>query len=436
MENTNRPNQNNGNPVPRRPRRKKRSPLQIFVKHYLPLVAVVLVIVLFIIFAVGSVRRGNERREQARQESIAQEESLAQQQRDWEQEAAQLIAEADKYAASCDFDLAIEVLNQFSGNPYDFKNLTDKRTEYENGESTLVSVDNVTTIPCLSFGSLMADSSAFVGEKGENNRRSYISAQEFLAILQQMYDKGYMLVGLDDVFTTEKDENGATVMATQDLRLPAGKKPVILIHSGSCVNRLVVQYGGPLFGSETLEDHATTADFVPLLEEFIASHPGFSYKGARAILAVTGSKGLFGNELTDPTLGALVSALQDRGYTIASNTYGDVAYGKLKAEKLQEDIASWETSIEPILGNTQVLVYSRSSDISDSKQPYDSEKFDMLYEAGFRYYFGMCYTSSPWMTVAEDHVRIGRLVVNGNNLKTNATWFAPYFDSTTVLNVK
>lgn len=436
MENTNRPNQNNGNPTPRRPRRRKRSPLQIFVKHYLPLVAVLVVIVLFIIFAVGSVRRANERREQARQESIAQVESLAQQQKDWEKEALELIEAADRFAASCEFDAAIAVLDRFSGNPSDFENLTAKRAEYQNGDSTLVSVENVTTIPCLSFGSLMADSSAFYGEKGESNRRSYISATEFTAILQQMYDKGYMLVGMEDIFTTEKDEYGATVITTCDLRLPQGKKPVMLIHSGSYTNKLTISYGGPVFTSEAPDGGATTADFVPLLEEFIASHPGFSYRGARAILAVTGTNGLFGHELTDPTVPALVTALQGAGYTIASNTYGDVAYGKLKADKLQEDIASWETSMEPLLGNAQVLVYSRSSDISDTKLPYSGDKFDMLYEAGFRYYFGLCYTSSPWMTLADDHVRIGRLVINGNNLKTNATWFTPYFDPAAVLNSK
>ena len=40
-------------------------------------------------------------------------------------------------------------------------------------------------------------------------------------------------------------------------------------------------------------------DLVPLLEDFIAEHPDFSYKGARAVLAFTGYQGVLGYR-TDP----------------------------------------------------------------------------------------------------------------------------------------
>ena len=106
----NRDNMDHAAPRRPNPRRKKRNPVKRFIRAYMPLLVVVLLIILFIIFAVGSVKRANEKREAARQESLAIESSIAQQQLDWEAEAAALMVESEKYAASCDFEKAIEVL--------------------------------------------------------------------------------------------------------------------------------------------------------------------------------------------------------------------------------------------------------------------------------------------------------------------------------------
>lgn len=432
--------------TPRQPsrRRKKRKSWKRMVRAYLPLAAVVLVIILFIIFAVGSVNRANERREQERLESLAVESSIAQQQADWELEALQLVAESEQYAVSCDWDKAIEVLDRFSGNPADFATIMSARQAYENGDSNLVSWEDPKTIPFLSFGKLIMDPiTGFSGNNGENNRYLYISCAEFTAILQQLYDNGYMLVDMDDIFTTTTAEDGSALIVKNDLRLPAGKKPIVLIHAqtGGYENKLVSDENGnirSLVTPESGEPYTGSYDFVPLLEDFIASHPGFSLKGARAILAVTAGKNIFGYELDNvDSITACANDLKELGYTLASGTYGNIAYGKVDLLTMQEDIANWETIVEPLLGETEILAYAKSSDVDDGKASYGSnKKYQKLYGAGFKYYLGTCYNSTPWMDITDNTIRMGRITVNGSNLKEKASLYAALFDATKVYGAK
>ena len=441
MENMN--NMDNGAPRRPNPRRRKRKSWKRIVRAYLPLAAIVLVVVLFIIFAVSSVNRANERREQERQESLAVESSIAQQQLEWEAEANALIVESEQYAASCDFDKAIEVLDRFSGNLSDFPNLLSVRQSYESGDSNLVSWDDPTQINFLSFTKLIRDPvTGFSGSEGDDNRYLYISCAEFNAILQQLYDNGFMLVDLDDIFTTTKAEDGSTIIVKNDLRLPSGKKPIVLIQCqpSGFENPLVLNEDGSFTTKVTPtegESYTGSYDFVPLLEEFIASHPGFSLKGARAVLALTGYKGLFGYPLEEAeTIKSISNALREKGYTLASNTYGNLSYRKADLTALDDDLASWEIAAAPLLGETEILAYARSGDINDGKGSYSGKKYEYTYSYGYKYYLGTCYNSTPWMNITDNTIRMGRIMVTGGNLKDSPKMFSNLFDASQVYGTK
>ena len=435
-----------GNGAPRRStsRRKRRRSVKRLIRTYLPLIVVVVLIILFIIFAVGSVKRSNERREQERLESLAVESSIAQQQMDWEAEAAALIAESEKYAASCEYDKAIGVLDSFSGNLSDFSNLVFARQSYESAESALVAWEDPKQIRFLSFTKLIADPiTGFSGDSGSSNRSSYISCPEFTAILQQLYDNGYMLVDVDDIFTTTKAEDGSALIVKNQLRLPAGKKPIVLIQCqpSGFDNPLYVDENGNFSTKVTPENgesYTGSYDFVPLLEDFIKTHPGFSLKGARAVLALTGNNGLFGHPLEDTTtITALVNALREKGYTLASNTYANLSYGKADIQDMQDDLYSWEAAVTPLLGETEILAYARGGDIDDGKESYGSnKKYEKLYAAGFKYYMGICYNSNPWMDITDNTIRMGRIMVTGSNLKEKASMYANLFDAAKVYGTK
>lgn len=434
-------NQNNGAPRRPNPRRRRRSPMQIFVRQYLPLLVVIVLIVLFIIFVIGSVRRANAKREQERLESLAIESSIQEEKRLLAEKAQELMAEAAVYASCCEFDKALEVLNSFPGNPDDYPDLMNTIIAYENGDSYLVSWNDITNIPVLSFGRLLIDDGGnpFDSPTGSEDRYYNITTTEFTAILEQLYNNDFMLIDLYDLFTTTQADDGSTLIVVKELRLPAGKKPVLLVHAQAdgYRNPLVPTENG-FATSLTLEDGSTSLgdyDFVPLLESFIEGHPSFSYKGARAIISVTAHNGLFGHPLEDTAaISQLVTALRDNGYIIAGNTYGNAAYGKIKLPEIEDDLAKWEATAVPHLGTTEVLVFAKSSDISTEKTPYDSEKYTALYDAGFRYYMGLCYNNNPWMSITDNSVRIGRLMVTGNNLEQMSAFYVGLFDTTLVMD--
>ncbi len=468
--------ENNGSTTPRRPdmprrRRRKRSPLRVFIQSYLPLLAVVAVIVAFIIFATGSIRRSNERRELARQESIAESQSLAQQMLQWEQEASDLVLKAQSMAAGYDYAGAIAVLDSFSGNLYNYDTMVTLRDSYEAAQSAMVAWSDPNQIPNLSFHLLMADPArAFANEDyGSSFKRNFISVTEFSAILQQLYDGGYILVDTDDVFTTNAD--GSVSAAT--LYLPEGKKPLMLTQTqvnyftymtdgdgdgmadklgSGFASRLIVDENGRLTCEMVTATGQTVTgnyDLVPILEEFITRHPDFSFRGARATLAVCGYDGLFGYR-TDPETATKISqayydqqliqlpkvaqALWDAGYKIACYTYGNINYGSGSAERIRSDLDKWAAEVTPLLGQVDILAYAKERDIADDRNAYSGEKYQLLRDAGFRYFLGFCDSNTPWVNVSGDTVRIGRILVTGSNLTGKASLFEGLFDSAAVID--
>lgn len=404
------------------PRRRRISRIKKIMRAYLPLAAVVALVVLFVIFASNSIKRADAKREQERLESLAIEESLAQVRQELENEAKAIVEEADQFAAACEFDKAIAHLDTYSGNPEESDIIKQAKDRYVYAQETMVPVEDITQIKFLSFGTLQPDTSLFNGEFGEGYRYTYITGNEFTRILQELYEAGFMLVDFYDIFTTTQAEDGSTLILQNELLMPEDKKPIVLI--------------GKVPGNLSPDDPLSTegTDFVPLLEAFIQSNPGFSYKGARAILATTGSNGMFGQPLTETAnITKIAQALIERGYVLASNTYADLSYGNSKLETLKNDLASWNVTATPLLGKTELMVYSRGSDIDDGKDEYSGAKYEALYEAGFRYFFGVCYSSTPWMNITDNTIRIGTITVNGENLLRKSTFFEGLFDVTKVI---
>jgi len=464
--------------VPRRrpdPRRRRRKKIRRMIRKYLPLAAVVLVLILFIIFVSGSIKRSNARREEQRKESLAAQESAAIQQLEWEAEVNRLIAEAELKAAAYDYDGAIAVLDSFSGNLNDFNALTVTRDKYEQTKASLVEWNSPSQIPHLSFHLLVADPAKAFSDSGYGSswKWNFITTTEFSNILKQLYDNGYVLVDIDDVITVTDGENGTTY-EVNTLYLPEGKKPIMFTQTqvnyytymvdgdgdgladkkgGGFASKLVLENG--ILTNEMVNSEGTTIrgafDFVPILEEFIAANPSFSYKGARAVLAVSGYDGLFGYR-TDPEtaikisqeyydkecaeLPALLDALREKGYKIACYTYGNAAYGDLSVDKIREDLDKWKNEVTPLLGETDILVYAKNSDIVEGMGLYSGDKYDVLNNAGFRYYLGFCDDNTPWFIRTNEYIRQGRITVNGNSLEKYPKMFEGLFDTVSVVDSK
>lgn len=458
--------QRNNESRPVNPRRRKRSQMQIFKEVYLPVVIAFVALLLILIFIIGSIVRAVQQNKYEAQVNSAMAESVAREQERLENEVNDLLQRASTAAQSFNYDEAISILDSFTGDAAKFETLSKKRAEYAAAKDTMVLWNDPAQVLNLSFQILIADPSrAFTNESyGTSYNRNFITTEEFSKILQQLYENGYVLIRMSDI--TDGTQG-------KDLYLPNGKKPLILTQTNVNYNtymldsdgdklpdeggagfasKLVIDANGNLASELVNADGQTVTgayDLVPILESFIETHPDFSYRGARAILAVTGYDGLFGyrtNPEADDFFGTayhteqvesatrITAALRESGYEIACYTYENIEYGIYTTEEVQADLNRWSTEVSPILGDVDILVYARNSDIAENTTGYSGDKYELLKSQGFTHYLGFCTDGTPWFTATADYVRQGRILVSGANMAYHSDWFIGIFDPHSVLD--
>jgi len=380
---------------------------------------------------------------------------------------APYLEEADALAMGYDYDGAIAVLDSYPGEQP--PEILASKAHYVTLKTKLVEWKDPSAIPDLSFNVLIADPARAFTDKdlGGQYNRNFVTVDEFEKILEQLYANGYVLVDFDSFTETNVDLDGNANFFTTPIALPEGKKPVMITETmvnyfsymvdsdedgkadadaDGFAYRMIVDENGDIKAQMVDANgqiQTGNYDLVPILEDFIKIHPDFCYKGARAILAVCGYEGVFGYRTNtsyiesvgqayydEQVAGAktLVEALRNKGYSIACNTYGNVAYGDRSATQIQADLQEWTDQIKPVLGEVDILVFARTSDIGD----YSGAKFDILYSYGFRYF--LRHGSLPYAEINNTYVRQSHLLVTGENMAWNAEMFAGLFDPRSVLH--
>jgi len=451
---------------PRR-RRRKRTKAQIFKEVYLPPLLAGLTLILILVFVIGSISNAIQQKKIDNDVAVRESQQAAEEEARLEAEAARILEESSRLAQGYDYQAAIEVLNSYSGDMTQEMNL--KIAEYTNIQSSLVEYKDYSSIPNLSFHVLIADPArAFVDKSlGGQYNRNFVTVDEFSKILEQLYKGGYVLVDFDSFTETNTGLDGNANFFTTPIALPEGKKPVMLTETmvnylsymvdsnddgepdagaAGFAYRMIVDENGDIKAQMVDANGQTQTgnyDLVPILEDFIKEHPDFCYKGARATLAVCGYEGVFGYRTNtsyissvsqafydEQVAGAktLVEALRNKGYTIACYTYGNVAYGDKSATQIQADMQEWTNQITPVLGDVDVLVYARTSDIGD----YGGAKFQVLHGCGFRYF--VRHGSQPYAEINNTYVKQSRLMVTGENMAWNSSQFNGLFDCAAIMN--
>ena len=123
---------------------------------------------------------------------------------------SRLVAEADRLAASYDYDGAIELIKTYGADYAQKQALTDAIAGYESTKSTMVRYSDVTTIPHIFFHSLIADTSrAFDGDYDQDGYNLYMTTvYEFEHMMIELMTRmGYK--GADgEAFVTQKSNDG------------------------------------------------------------------------------------------------------------------------------------------------------------------------------------------------------------------------------------
>ena len=382
-----------------------------------------------------------------------------------EPEPDELMRQADALAAGYDYEGAIELLSTSSyyASSSDYQ---ARVTAYQADAEKLVKWDDMQNITHVFFHTLVVDNArCFDGDYTEAGYNQYMTTiSEFNKILESMYERGFVLVSPYDVAYEYVDENGQTKMKYGEIYLPEGKTPFVMSQDdvnyyGYMIGDVDPDYERPAvphadgdgFAHKIIigEDGYPTCeymdadgnilvgsyDLVPLLEDFIQAHPDFSYRGARAILGMTGYEGVFGYR-TKPAyeddLGteayrkecedakAVAQCLKDHGWILASHSYGHPSYGNISAEKVAADSDKWENTVQPIIGDCNIILYPNGSDIAGiGKYTFDNAKFAALYEDGYRYFYNVD-SNYAWQQLGEDYFRGGRRNLDGYRM-----WYSP-----------
>ncbi len=396
-----------------------------------------------------------------------------------------VLARAKRLAAMYDYDKAMELVKAVEG--YDSNEvLLAAVSEFEAEKERLVPWTDMSSVTHIFFHSLIWDcTKAFSAPQSEiDGYNMYMTtAEEFKKIIQSMYDKGYVMVSLHDLVKETKDENGNVAFVPNDeLLLPPGKIPFVMSQDDVCfyhymdgdgfATKIVIGEDGKPTCEYVQEDGTTvTGDYelVPILDRFVEEHPDFSYRGRKAILALTGYDGVLGYR-TDPEYKDIHSkhlvadqvqflkehpdfnweqevweakrvaqCLKEDGYEFASHTWGHIYCDSSSMDSLAADTKKWEERVVPIVGETDILIFPHGADFGDwHEYSASNERYRFFKDHGFNYFCNVD-GNRYFVQITKDYVRTGRRNVDGYRMydaivHPEREWFSDLFDVNAVFD--
>ena len=310
-------------------------------------------------------------------------------------------------------------------------------------------------IECICVRSLIADTDvAFSGRYHSSNTNLHLTGKEFERILENLYERGYVLVDVEDLI----DQSDPTFLLERNLKVPKGKKPLIVViedlqygvadyRCGTC-RRLVLNDENQVCGEyqnnagETVVSR--TAEAIGLLDVFVEKHPDFTYDGAKGIISVSGHEACFGylvaaGELEDrnaalsaanlPQLTNITNddidfarekvmeiknVLADNGWKFASCTYSYIADCRnTEKQELIDDFVKWQDQIGTLFGEVHILVYPNGNYIygTDDRAVYFKNR-------GFRIFFGG--GATPYHIYGDNYLFVDRAMMSYTTLHRKA----------------
>lgn len=303
-----------------------------------------------------------------------------------------------------------------------------------------------------------------------------VTVDEFNKILQSVYDNGYILVRMEDVWSEQTNENGEARMVRNTLKLPEGKKPLVISFDDvnyypymleeGFTSKLVLGDDGQIWAEctdpYTKETFLTQdLDATTLLDKFVLEHPDFSLNGAKAIYSLTGYEGILGyrtqNDIDiaadDPARPAfdakrqqeieavkpVIQRLKETGWTFGSHTWGHINLSTSSMERIQRDTLRWAEEVGSLVGPTNILFYphgARPDGDHDQGESY-GEQFKWLQSQGFRIFASVGINSYSQVKSTISAVICDRLHPDGTTLRSVRAreWYQQFYDATQIIDL-
>ena len=385
-----------------------------------------------------------------------------------------LIAKADRMAAQYDYDGAIQYLkssDSYTGS----QEMQNAVAGYESTKATCTAypLENITHV---FFHTMIRDTSkAFDGDSKEGGYNQVMTTMsEFAAIMQSMYEKGYVMVSLHDMCVVNSDGT----VSRGEILLPPGKTPFVLsqddvsyyhyMDGDGFAQKLIIDENGDVKNTYLEDDGSISTgdyDMVPWIDTFVKEHPDFSYHGHKGILALTGYEGVLGyrtdevyrtreasriteyqQKFFDENPGfdeaawqnevdqakAVAEAMRANGWEFASHTWGHISPLGRGIDVTKTDTERWLNNVETVVGDTDVIIFAFGADIGDW-QPYtsDNEFFTYFKEKGFNIFCNVD-SSQYWVQFGPNYMRQGRRNLDGYRMYYNPEMLSDLFDVSTV----
>ena len=312
------------------------------------------------------------------------------------------------------------------------------------------------------------DRKAFDGDEKEAGYHQVMTTiSEFNSIIQQMYDRGYVMVSLHDMCKVNEDGT----VSRKEIYLPAGKKPFVLsqddvsyyhyMDGDGFAQKLIVDENGEVKNTYIEEDGSISVgdyDMVPLIDTFVKEHPDFSYHGHKGIVALTGYEGVLGYRTdevyrtressrvtayqqqffdTHPDFDwqlevdqatAVADAMKAEGWEFASHTWGHINPLGYGYDATVQDTERWLANVATVVGSTDVLIFAFGADIGDW-QPYTSDNafFTYFKSKGFNIFCNVD-SSQYWVQFGNTFMRQGRRNLDGYRMYYNPDMLSDLFD--------
>lgn len=304
----------------------------------------------------------------------------------------------------------------------------------------LVTWEDNAMVSHLFFHSLVVDPKrAFDGGTESAGYLDYmITVDEYKSILDQIYERDYILVSPHQLYTVGDDAG----VEAKELALPEGKKPLVIsfddlsyyeyMENDGFADRLVLQDGRVVneYTDAQGKQHIGPYDHLPLLDDFIDEHPDFSHEGAKGVIALTGYNGVLGYRTSDSvyadqnsqleddkqTARQIADQLKDAGWEFASHSWGHINFTDSPLDFIQEDHQKWQREVAPIVGETDLLIYPFGADIAGIED-YNGTTFDYLKAQGFNAFFNVDASAPAWGQLRTEYLREARINVDGISLK-------------------
>lgn len=292
---------------------------------------------------------------------------------------------------------------------------------------------------------------AFDGTPHAQGYQDYmITRSEFNKILPILYRDNFVLIDTHLLYSTSTDGT----ITKRNLIIPKGKKPLILSlddlsyyrdqDGHGFANRLVLDSNGKVATEITTPEGQTIVtrdgDVVPILDDFIATHPDFSFNGAKGIIALTGYEGILGYR-TNLRNGAtynddvvkvkeVIKQLKKTGWQFASHSYShDMSFRNDTATLglVEYDSNKWDTEVRPLVGDTDIFI----GPFGQTFQPGDPRR-DYILSRGFKILFGV--GMDLYLKYFPSYVMMDRANIDGIRLIQTPEHLEEYFDPKEVLD--